>query len=144
LKIPGLARTFEPLARQARDEPWPHEDYLNEVLAAERALRHDSVIRQRLRDARFPEFQVDEESVLAGACDGRAPATGRTRRDESQEDRSAEMASFDGAFLPRRLLVGTFLRIGFDKPVGHRRTTPEASLLAVGDLPRAERQGEWR
>jgi len=82
--MPGLARTFEPLARQARDEPWPHEDYLIEVLAAEQASRHDSVIRQRLRDARFFEFQVGDESVLAGACDGRAPATGRTRRDESQ------------------------------------------------------------
>ena len=99
MKIPGLARTFEPLARQARDESWPHEDYLNEVLAAEQASRHDSVIRQRLRDARFPEFQVGDESVLSGACDGRAPATGRTRCDESQEDRSAEMASFEGAFV---------------------------------------------
>ena len=26
LKLPGVARTFEGLARQARDAHWPHED----------------------------------------------------------------------------------------------------------------------
>ena len=57
LKMPGLARTFEPLARQARDKHWPHEEYLHEVLSAEQASRHDSVIRQRLRDARFWNFK---------------------------------------------------------------------------------------
>src|SRR6476620_3457834 len=55
LKLPGVARTFESLARQARDAHWPHEDYLHEVLTAEQASRHESVIRQRLREARFPE-----------------------------------------------------------------------------------------
>ena len=50
LKLPGVARTFEGLARQARDSHWPHEDYLHEVLSAEEASRHESVIRQRLRD----------------------------------------------------------------------------------------------
>jgi hypothetical protein len=38
LKLPGVARTFESLARQARDSHWPHEDYLHEVLSAEEAL----------------------------------------------------------------------------------------------------------
>ena len=52
LKLPGVARTFEGLARQARDAHWPHEDYLQEVLSAEQASRHESVIRQRLREAR--------------------------------------------------------------------------------------------
>lgn len=51
LKLPGVARTFESLARQARDAHWPHEDYLQEVLSAELASRHESVIRQRLREA---------------------------------------------------------------------------------------------
>src|SRR3972149_5000047 len=51
LKLPGIARTFEPLARQARDAHWPHEEYLHEVLSAEQASRHESVIRHRLRDA---------------------------------------------------------------------------------------------
>ena len=43
LKLPGVARTFEGLARQARDAHWPHEDYLHEVLSAEQASRHESV-----------------------------------------------------------------------------------------------------
>lgn len=34
LKLPGVARTFEALARQARDAHWPHEDYLHEVRRA--------------------------------------------------------------------------------------------------------------
>jgi DNA replication protein DnaC len=58
LKLPGIARTFEALARQARDAHWPHEDYLHEVLTAEQASRHESVIRQRLREARFPEVKT--------------------------------------------------------------------------------------
>jgi DNA replication protein DnaC len=58
LKLPGVARTFESLARQARDAHWPHEDYLHEVPNAEQASRHESVIRQRLRDARFPEVKT--------------------------------------------------------------------------------------
>lgn len=58
LKLPGVARVFEPLARQARDAHWTYEDYLHEVLTAEQASRHESVIRQRLRDARFPEVKA--------------------------------------------------------------------------------------
>ena len=34
LKMPGLARVFEGLARQAREEKWAFEEYLQEVLAA--------------------------------------------------------------------------------------------------------------
>ena len=33
LKMPGLTRSFEDLARQAREEHWAYEDYLHEVLA---------------------------------------------------------------------------------------------------------------
>jgi DNA replication protein DnaC len=58
LKLPGVARAFESLGRQARDAHWPHEDYLHEVLSAEQASRHESVIRQRLREARFPEVKT--------------------------------------------------------------------------------------
>ena len=38
LKLPGIARTFEALARQARDAHWPHEDYLHEVLNASKSV----------------------------------------------------------------------------------------------------------
>src|SRR5437764_15478639 len=58
LKLPGVARVFEGAARQARDAHWPHEDYLHEVLSAELTSRHESVIRQRLREARFPEVKT--------------------------------------------------------------------------------------
>jgi hypothetical protein len=39
LKMPALRRSFEELARQAREERWAHEDYLHEVLAVEVASR---------------------------------------------------------------------------------------------------------
>src|SRR5215203_1501390 len=67
LKLPGIARTFDALARQARDAHWPHEDYLQEVLSAEQASRHESVIRQRLREARFPEAKTLDTFGFAGA-----------------------------------------------------------------------------
>ncbi len=58
LKMPGAAREFEALARQAREEKWSFEDYLHEVLTVEVQSRRDSAIRQRLRDARFPEIKT--------------------------------------------------------------------------------------
>ena len=58
LKMPGIARVFESLARQARDAHWPHEEYLHEILSAEQTSRHESVIRQRLREAGFPEAKT--------------------------------------------------------------------------------------
>jgi len=67
LKLPGLARVFEALARQARDAPWPHEDYLHEVLSAEQASRHESVIRHRLHEARFPEVKTLDTFDFASA-----------------------------------------------------------------------------
>ena len=60
LKMPGLGRVCASLARQAREEHWTHVDYLHEVLTAELQSRHESVIRQRLREARFPEDKTLE------------------------------------------------------------------------------------
>ena len=56
--MPGLARVYESLARQAREEHWSHEEYLHEVLSAEQTSRQDSAVRHRLREARFPELKV--------------------------------------------------------------------------------------
>src|SRR3954463_12701392 len=67
LKLPGIARTFEGLARQARDTHWPHEDYLHEALSAEQASRHESVVRQRLREARCPEVKTRDTFAFAAA-----------------------------------------------------------------------------
>ena len=48
LKMPGLARNFEALLRQAREEGWAHEDLLHELLAAEINSREDSSARLTL------------------------------------------------------------------------------------------------
>ncbi|HEY2682823.1 MAG TPA: IS21-like element helper ATPase IstB [Steroidobacteraceae bacterium] len=58
LKMPGAARAFEALGRQAREEKWTHEEYLHEVLAAEQTSRNDSAVRHRLREAHFPETKT--------------------------------------------------------------------------------------
>lgn len=61
LKMPGLARAFEDLARQARAEHWTHEDYLHEVLAVEISSRVESAVKQRIRAAAFPELKTLDE-----------------------------------------------------------------------------------
>lgn len=58
LKMPGAARAFEALGRQAREEKWSFEDYLHEVLSVEIQSRRESAIRQRVQDARFPEMKT--------------------------------------------------------------------------------------
>jgi DNA replication protein DnaC len=58
LKMPGMVRVFEALARQAREEHWGYEEYLHEVLRAEETSRRDSAVRQRIRDAHFPETKT--------------------------------------------------------------------------------------
>jgi DNA replication protein DnaC len=58
LKMPGLSRVYEATARQAREEHWGYEEYLHEVLAAEQTSRHDSAVRSRLREAKFPELKT--------------------------------------------------------------------------------------
>lgn len=67
LKMPGLARAFEGLARQAREEGWTHEEYLYEVLAAELTSRANSAIKQRLHAARFPEHKPIDSFDFATA-----------------------------------------------------------------------------
>jgi DNA replication protein DnaC len=58
LMMPGVAREFEKLARQASEEHWSFEEYLHEVFAAEQASRRESTIRQRIKGARFPEIKT--------------------------------------------------------------------------------------
>lgn len=58
LKMPGLARSFEALARQAREEGWTHEEFLHEALGNEITSREQSAAQQRVRDARFPEVKT--------------------------------------------------------------------------------------
>jgi DNA replication protein DnaC len=58
LKMPGLARSFEALGRQAREERWSVEDYLHECLSVEETSRHESAVRERVHNARFPEVKT--------------------------------------------------------------------------------------
>lgn len=68
LKMPGLARAFEGLARQAREEGRTHEEYLYEVLASELTSRADSAVQQqRLHAARFPEHKPIDSFDFAAA-----------------------------------------------------------------------------
>ena len=132
LKLPGSARVFESLARQARDAHWPHEDHLQEVLSAERASRHESVTRQRLREARFPEVKTletfdfsaaeglnplsiyalargewvtaPENLILAGPLADRGRRIWRLRLASKPRRRSAASSSTRAADLVRQLL----------------------------------------
>src|ERR1043165_8445137 len=63
LKMPGLARSYETLARDARDSKWTYEEYLHEVLTAELASRAGPAVREGSRDARFAELKP------LGGCD---------------------------------------------------------------------------
>lgn len=58
LKMPGLGRVYEALARQAREEHWGYEEYLHDVLSAEQTSRRDSAVRHRIHEARFPEMKT--------------------------------------------------------------------------------------
>jgi DNA replication protein DnaC len=69
LKMPGLRRVYEALARQAREEHWSHEEYLHEVLSAELTSRQDAAVRHRIREARFPELKTLDTFDFA-ATDG--------------------------------------------------------------------------
>jgi DNA replication protein DnaC len=69
LKMPGLVRVFEGLARQAREEQWGYEEFLHEVLSAEQTSRRDSAVRHRLREARLPEMKTLDTFDFA-ATDG--------------------------------------------------------------------------
>jgi DNA replication protein DnaC len=74
LKMPGLARAYEPLGRQAREEHRTHEDYLHEALAAEQASRLQSAIRNRIHDARFPEIKTLDAFDFAATDGAVSPA----------------------------------------------------------------------
>ena len=65
LKMPGAARAFEGLGRQAREEKWTFEDYLQEVLSVEVTSRRDSAVKQRVHDARFPEMKTLDQFDFA-------------------------------------------------------------------------------
>jgi DNA replication protein DnaC len=129
LKMPGLAKGFVALARQAREEKWSIEDYLHEVLAIEIASRVDSAIRQRIHNARFPEMKTLDQFDFA-ASDG--------------IDRAAILALARGEWLERGdnvVLVGpigtgkTHLAIALGIEAARQRR--HVAFWRVADLVRA-------
>lgn len=71
LKMPGMSRDYQSLARQARDGGWPYEDFLKELLEREVISRQEHTAAQRLKQARFPEIKTLDQidwDVLAGVA----------------------------------------------------------------------------
>jgi len=58
LKLPGVGRTYQELARQAGDAGWGFPEYLREVLDEELRSREQHVAAARLREARFPDVKT--------------------------------------------------------------------------------------
>ena len=58
LKLPGVGRAYQELARQAGDSGWGYPEYLREVLDEELRSREQRVAGQRLREARFPDMKT--------------------------------------------------------------------------------------
>jgi DNA replication protein DnaC len=61
LKLPGIRAEYQQLARQAKLEDWPYEEYLRELLERELRRREQSVAGQRLREARFTDIKTLEQ-----------------------------------------------------------------------------------
>lgn len=67
LKMPGAAREYQSLARQARDGDWVYEEFLRQVLEAEMRSRQERASARRLQEAHFPDIktldQLDWEAL---------------------------------------------------------------------------------
>lgn len=67
LKLPAVGREYQALARQARQDSWPYEEFLRELLDAELRARRDRTGQRRIREARFPDVktldQVDWDAM---------------------------------------------------------------------------------
>ena len=61
LKLPGIRAEYAQLARQAKSEDWPYEEYLRELLEREQHRREQSVAGHRLREARFADIKTLEQ-----------------------------------------------------------------------------------
>lgn len=61
LKLPGIRAEYGQLARQAKAEDWPYEEYLRELLERELRRREQSVAGQRLHEARFADIKTLEQ-----------------------------------------------------------------------------------
>ena len=58
LKMPGIGREYEAVARQAREGGWSYEEYLKELLEKEVISRQERTSALRLKQAHFPEVKT--------------------------------------------------------------------------------------
>ena len=61
LRTPAIAREYAAVARRARDEGWPYEDFLRELLETEVRSRQDNAARRYLQQAGFPDIKTLEQ-----------------------------------------------------------------------------------
>jgi DNA replication protein DnaC len=61
LRTPTLAREFLSVARRAREEGWPYEEYLRELLEVEVSSRQENAARRYLKQAGFPDLKTLEQ-----------------------------------------------------------------------------------
>ncbi len=64
LKTPTIGAFWEPLAAQARDENWSHEEYLAALLQRQVADRESKGTVMRIRTAHFPAVKTLEDFNL--------------------------------------------------------------------------------
>lgn len=58
LKMPGAAKEYQSLSRQARDGAWPYKEFLRQVLEAEMRSRQERTAARRLQEAHFPDIKT--------------------------------------------------------------------------------------
>lgn len=61
LRTPTIARDYAAVARRARDDGWPYEEYLRELLEAELRSRQENAARRYLKQAGFPDLKTMEQ-----------------------------------------------------------------------------------
>ena len=58
LKLPFMREQHHSLAKQAAENTWSHEDYLEKLVDGEAALRKDRSTQRRISQARFPVIKT--------------------------------------------------------------------------------------
>src|SRR3989304_8680159 len=61
LRTPTIAREYAAVARRARDDGWPDEEDLRELLEAELRNRQENTARRHLTQAGFPDLKTLEQ-----------------------------------------------------------------------------------
>lgn len=58
LRTPRIATEYQRFVRDATDNGWTYEEFLQRLLEAELLAREDSVAQKRIREARFPDLKT--------------------------------------------------------------------------------------